>query len=399
MQVLQRKIVGLTGDGAAAEAMRQIEPDVVAAYPITPQTEIVERFAEFVAEGLVRTEFVCVESEHSAMSACCGSAAAGARTMTATSSQGLALMHEMLYIAASNRLPIVMITVNRALSAPLNIHNDQSDTLGSRDAGWIQLYCESVQEVYDTTIQAVRIAEDPDVLLPVMVCLDGFILSHSMERLELLTDAEVKEFVGEYRPRIDLLDVENPVTLGAAALPEYFFEHKYAQAHALECSLAKIAEVDEEFRKKFGRGYGVVEGYKLDDAEIAVVTLGSLAGTTRYVVDQLREEGVRVGLLKLKAYRPFPAAAVAAALRNVRAAAVLEKAISPGAPGPAVFSDVLGALYSHGVQVNLISYVAGLGGRDVPPASVAKVFAHLRQVAQMARPDRILNYLDLRGWQ
>lgn len=399
MKLLTRKVVGLTGDGAAAEAMRQIDPDVVAAYPITPQTEIVEKFAEYVAEGLVHTEFICVESEHSAMSACCGSSAAGARTMTATSAQGLALMHEMLYIAAANRLPIVMINVNRALSAPLNIHNDQSDTFGSRDAGWIQLYCESVQEVYDTTIQGIRIAEDHQVQLPVMVCLDGFILSHSMERLELLSDGEVRDFIGEFRPRTNLLDLEKPITLGAAALPEYYFEHRFAQSHALDCSLDKVVEVDREFGERFGRSYGITEAYRLEDAEVAVVTMGSTAGTTRFVVDRLREEGVKAGLLKIKLYRPFPVAAVAAALKNVRAAAVLEKAISPGAPGPALFSDVLGALYHQDARVNLISYVAGLGGRDVPPRSIKRVYDHLEQIAKAGRVDRVLNYLDLRGWQ
>lgn len=399
MKTLTRKIVGLTGDGAAAEAMRQIEPDVVAAYPITPQTEIVERFAEYVAEGLVKTEFICVESEHSAMSACCGSSAAGARTMTATSSQGLALMHEMLYIAASNRLPIVMINVNRALSAPLNIHNDQSDTLGSRDAGWLQLYCESVQEVYDTTIQGIRIAEDHQVQLPVMVCLDGFILSHSMERVELLSDDEVKKFVGEFRPRTNLLDVENPITLGAAALPEYFYEHKLAQACALDRSLEKVMGVDKEFREEFGRSYGLVEAYRLDDAEVAIITLGSMVGTTRFVVDVLREQGVKAGLLKIKLFRPFPIDAVVSHLKNVKATAVLEKGISPGAPGPAVFSDILGALYHRDVRVNLVSYVAGLGGRDVPPKSINRIYEHLQQIARTGRVDRIQNYLDLRGWQ
>ncbi|MDH7578342.1 MAG: pyruvate ferredoxin oxidoreductase [Bacillota bacterium] len=379
--------------------MRQIDPDVVAAYPITPQTEIVEKFAEYVAEGLVNTEFICVESEHSAISACCGSSAAGARTMTATSSQGLALMHEMLYITAANRLPIVMINVNRALSAPLNIHNDQSDTFGSRDAGWIQLYCESVQEVYDTTIQGIRIAEHPEVQLPVMVCLDGFILSHSMERLELLSDTEVKDFIGEFRPRTNLLDLTKPITLGAAAMPEYYFEHRYAQSYALDRALEKVAAVDQEFGTKFGRGYGIVEAYRIDDAEVAVITLGSLAGTTRFVVDRLREEGIRAGSLKIKLFRPFPVEAVAAALKNVKAAAVLEKAISPGAPGPALFSDVLGALYHQGVKASLISYVAGLGGRDVPPKSITRIYNHLQQIAETGRIDRILNYLDLRGWQ
>lgn len=394
-----RKTIGLTGDGAAAEAMRQIDPDVVAAYPITPQTEIVERFAEFVAEGSVHTELVTVESEHSAMSACCGSSAAGARTITCTSSQGLALMHEMLYIAAGNRLPIVMINVNRTLSAPINIHNDQSDSLGSRDAGWIQLYCEGAQEVYDTVIQAVRIAEDRSVMLPVMVCLDGFVVSHNVEPINVLDDQEVKDFIGEFQPVINLLDTENPISMGNLTLPDYFFEHKYAQAYALEQSKAVIAKVDKEFGEKFGRSYGIIEGYRMEDAEIAIVTLGSMVGTARVVADDLRDQGVKAGVLKIRCYRPFPIEEVAEALKGVKAAAVMEKALSPGAPGPAVFSDVLGALYHKGIHVNLISYVAGLGGRDVPAKSIRRVYEHLQKIAASGKVDRILNYLDLRGWQ
>lgn len=394
-----RKTIGLTGDGAAAEAMRQIDPDVVAAYPITPQTEIVERFAEFVAEGSVKTEFVAVESEHSAMSACCGASAAGARTITCTSSQGLALMHEVLYIAAGNRHPIVLINVNRTLSAPINIHNDQSDSLGSRDCGWIQLYCEGAQEVYDTVIQAVRIAENRSVMLPVMVCLDGFVVSHNVEPINVLDDQEVKDFIGEFKPVLNLLDTENPACIGNLTLPDYFFEHKYAQTYALEQSKGVIAAVDKEFGEKFGRSYGLIEGYQLDDAEIAIVTLGSMVGTARAVTDELREQGVKAGVLKIRCYRPFPIDEVAEALKNVKAAAVMEKAISPGAPGPAVFSDVLGALYHKGIQTNLISYVAGLGGRDVPARSIRRVYEHLQKIAEAGKVDRILNYLDLRGWQ
>ena len=400
---MARRIVGLTGNGAAAEAMRQIDPDVVAAYPITPQTEIVERFAEYVADGAVNTEFVTVESEFSAISACCGASAAGARAMTATSSQGLALMHEMLYITAGHRLPVVMVNVNRALSAPINIHNDHSDSMGSRDAGWIQLYCESAQEVYDSCLQAVRIAEHRQVLLPVMVNLDGFVVSHSVERLELLDDDEVKDFVGEFEPAIDLLDVDNPVTLGALALPEYYFEIKYAQVDALHRAEEHIRAIDGEFRSRFGRGYGLIEGYQLEDAELILVTLGSVAGTARVVVDELRLYGQKAGLLKLRCYRPFPAREVAAALARARAVAVVEKAVSPGAPAPAVFSDVRNVLYdaaaSSGRYVPAISYVAGPGGRDVPAGSLHRVFEHLRRVAEAGVVGRTVNYLDLRGWE
>ncbi len=396
---MPRKLIGLTGDGAAGEAMRQIDPDVVAAYPITPQTEIVERFAEYVADGAVNTEFVLVESEHSAASACCGASAAGARVMTCTASQGLALMHEVLYVASANRHPIVMINVNRTLSAPINIHNDQSDTLGSRDCGWIQLYCESAQEVYDTIIQAIRIAEDHKVLLPVMVMLDGFVVSHSAERIELLDDQEVKEFIGVYKPVINMLDVDNPQSQGNLTLPEYFFEHKYAQVAALEGSKEVVLSVDEEFGGKFGRSYGLLDAYKMDDAEIAVVTLGSMAGTSRYVVNQLREAGVKAGCLRIRCYRPFPSEEVAEALKNVKALAVMEKAVSPGAPGPAVFSDVRNVLYDAGMFKPAISYVAGIGGRDVPATSIERVFRHLQKIAADGKVDRSINYLDLRGWE
>lgn len=396
---MARKLIGLTGDGAAGEAMRQINPDVVAAYPITPQTEIVERFAEYVADGAVTTEFVTVESEHSAMSACCGSAAAGARTMTCTSSQGLALMHEELYIAAGNRLPIVMIDVNRTLSAPINIHCDHSDSMGSRDCGWIQLTCESAQEVYDTCMMAVRIAEHSDVMLPVMVLLDGFVVSHSVERIELLDDQEVKDWVGEYNCPINLLDVENPQTIGSLVLPEYFFEHKYAQLDALEKSKKVILDVENEFAKLTGRKYGLIEGYKLDDAEFAVVALGSTVGTARVIVDEMRAEGKKAGLLKIRCYRPFPAAEVAAALKNVKAVAVMDRATTNGGYGGPMFNEVRAALYDLGTGPKTVSYVYGLGGRDVPASSVRRVFEHAEKIAAAGVVDRVINYLDLRGWE
>lgn len=392
------RLVGLTGDGAAAEAMRQIDPDVVAAYPITPQTEIVERFAEFVADGLVHTEFVAVESEHSAMSACCGSAAAGARTITCTSSQGLALMHEVLYIAAGNRLPIVLINVNRTLSAPLNIHCDHSDSMGSRDAGWIQLYCENVQEVYDTVIQAVRIAEHPAVFLPVMVNLDGFVLSHSVERLEVLGDDQVRGFVGPFRPAVDLLNLGNPPALGALVAPEFYFEHKYAQWVAMDRARGAVAEVGREFGERFGRSYGLLDPYRLEDADLALVVLGSTAGTARVVVDDLRDRGIRAGMLRIRCFRPFPADEIVEALKGKKAVAIMDRAGTQGGEGGPVFGEVRAALYTRGVFLPVINYIYGLGGRDVPAASVARVFTHLGQVAEAGRVDRAVNYLDLRGW-
>ncbi|MFN2120239.1 MAG: pyruvate ferredoxin oxidoreductase, partial [Anaerolineales bacterium] len=275
------KFEAIAGDEAFATAMRQINPDVVAAYPITPQTETVEFFAEYVADGLVDTNYVTVESEHSAMSACVGASAAGARVMTATCANGLALMWEIVYIAASLRCPIVMSLVNRALSGPINIHCDHSDVMGMRDSGWIVLFSESGQEAYDNAIQAVRIGEHPDVLLPVAVCQDGFITSHAMERVEIYEDTDVKGFVGEYRPQWSLLDLEQPKTYGPLDFYDYYYEHKRQQVEAMEQAQRVILEVAEEFNHKFGRSYALFEPYRLEDAEVAVVVANSTAGTAR----------------------------------------------------------------------------------------------------------------------
>lgn len=368
---------GLTGDGAAAEAMRQIDPDVVAAYPITPQTEIVERFAEFVAEGAVSTEFVAVESEHSALSACCGAAASGARAITCTASQGLALMHEVLFIAAGQRLPIVMPVVNRNLSAPINIHADHSDAMASRDCGWVQIYCQDAQEVYDSTIQAVRIAEHPDVLLPVMVCLDGFITSHSMERVEVLPDEVVKQFVGEYRGPYNLLDVDNPATVGILAGPPHLFEHKVGQYQAMEPTTRVIREIGREFGELSGRAYDLVEPHQMDDAEIAIVVMSTAAGTARLAADRARARGIKAGVLRIRSFRPFPMDEVVAQLSGKKVVAVLDRAAAPGAPGAPLFSDVRTALYDQSSRPNVVSYVFGLGGRDLTVDMVAEVFARL----------------------
>ncbi|MFA7635087.1 MAG: pyruvate ferredoxin oxidoreductase, partial [Bacillota bacterium] len=311
--------VGKTGNEAVAEAMRQINPDVVAAYPITPQTEIVQIFSSFVANGKVDTEFVTVESEHSAMSATVGAASAGARSMTATSANGLAFMWEIVYIAAGMRLPIVMPVVNRALSGPLNIHCDHSDTMGARDSGWIQLFSENAQEAYDNAVQAPRIAENPDVKLPVMVTMDGFIISHAMEVMEILEDEKVREFIGKYVPENPLLDVDNPVTLGPVDLQDWNFEHKRQQAEAMRNAKPVILDVASEYAKLTGRKYGLFEEYKLDDADIAIVVLGSTAGTAKVAVDQLRAKGVRAGMLKIRVFRPFPAEEIADALKHVKA--------------------------------------------------------------------------------
>ncbi|MHB0868777.1 MAG: transketolase C-terminal domain-containing protein [Chloroflexota bacterium] len=391
-----RKVVGLTGDGAAADAMMQINPDQVAAYPITPQTEIVERFAEYVANGEVQTEFVAVESEHSALSACCGGSAAGGRVMTCTSSQGLALMHEELFIAAGNRLPIVMPMVNRTLSAPINIHGDHSDSMASRDAAWIQLFCADAQEVYDTTIMAIRIAEHPDVSLPVMVCFDGFSVSHDMERVEMLDKSEVQAFVGEYKPLINMLDLDNPITIGSLVLPPFFTEHKLSMIKALEGSIKVIESVFNEFGKLSGRPQPIVESYGMEDAEVAVVALSGIGGTAQWTAMQLREQGIKAGVVRPRSYRPFPTQQVVDLLKKVKAVAVVERATAPGAPGCPIFEDLATAMYDLSVRPRMVNYVTGLGGRDSSSAQFTAVFNRLQGLAKGESLGPVVSYLGAR---
>ncbi len=385
-------IVAKTGNEAMAEAMRQINPDVVAAYPITPATEIVMIFAQFVADGLVTTEYIPVESEHSAMSACVGAAAAGARVMTGTSSQGLALMFEILPIASNLRLPIVMSDVNRAISAPINIHCDHSDTMAARDFGWIQLFSENAQEAYDNLLQAVRIAEDPRVRLPVMVTTDGFIISHCLERIETLEDRQAREFVGEKKAGISILDVEAPVTIGALDLPDYNFEHRRQTAEAMKTASQVILEVGQEFGRKFGRQYQLFEAYKLNDAEVAIVALGSTAGTAKVVIDELRAKGIKAGMLKLRVYRPFPAAEIIQALKPVKALAVLDRSDALSSQGGPLYTEIAAALYAHNCQTKIINYIYGLGGRDITLKHLHSVFADLTRIDQQPR----FNYLGVR---
>jgi pyruvate ferredoxin oxidoreductase alpha subunit len=393
-----REILPLDGNNAVAHAMRQINPDVVAAYPITPQTSTVQTFAEFVANGLVDTEFVTVESEHSAMSACIGAAAAGARVMTATSSAGLAFMWEVLYVAASTRLPICMLVANRALSAPINIHCDHSDSMGARDAGWIHLFAENPQESYDNAIQAVRIAEHPDVLLPVMFMHDGFITSHGMERVELLDDQEVRDFIGEYRPQHTLLDIDHPITVGPLDFYDYYFEHKRQQVAAMERATSVILEVGEEFGRRFGRRYGLFEAYRLDDAEVAIVVLSSTAGTTRVVVDRLRAQGLKVGLLKPRVFRPFPAKELAEALAHVQVVGVMDRSISFGSmdnAGP-LFLELCAATRIYGGSMPIVNYIFGLGGRDILPREIEQVFRDLLRIRDTGKVERLVTYLGVR---
>jgi pyruvate ferredoxin oxidoreductase alpha subunit len=376
--------------------MCQVNPDVVAAYPITPQTALMEEFSTYVANGLVDTELVRVESEHSSMSACIGASAAGARVMTATSSQGLALMWEMLYIAASMRLPIVMVNVNRALSAPINIHCDHSDSMGARDTGWIQIYSENAQEAYDNTLQAVRIAENMQIRLPVMVCMDGFITSHGIDRVEVLADDTVKRFVGEFKHQYSLLDTMNPVTMGPFALPDYYFEFKRMQAEVMKRVKSVVKKVGQEYGEISGRSYGYFEPYQMEDAEIAMVTLGSLGGTTKTVVDKLREQNIKAGLVKLRLFRPFPAEEIVEVLSRLKAVAVMDRADTLSNLGGPLFVDIQSALFNMGERPVLLNYIYGLGGRDVGIYDVMKVFSDLEDVVSGKEGIKQVNYLGVR---
>ena len=386
----------LSGNEAAAIAMKQINPDVVAAFPITPSTEIPQYFSTFVANGAVDTEFVAVESEHSAMSACIGAEAAGSRAMTATSANGLSLMWEMIYIASSLRLPIVLNLVNRAVSGPLNIHNDHSDAMGVRDAGWIMLFSENNQEAYDNTLMAHRIAEHKDVLLPLMICQDGFITSHSIENIELVEDDKVKEFVGEYHPEHYLLNKEEPIAVGPLDLQAYLFEHKAQQGEAMKAAKQVILDVAKDFEKMTGRSYGLFEEYKLDDAEVAIVCMNSTAGTTKFVVDRLREKGVKAGLLKIRVYRPFPVDEIANALSHLKAVAILDKSDSLNAAGGALFEDVTSAMYVNNKYVPAVNYIYGIGGRDTKSDDIESVYNDLLEIAKTNKIENPYRYLGLR---
>ena len=397
MAATDSPILAVTGNEAAAEAMRQINPDVVAAYPITPQTEVVQIYAQFVADGKADSEFVTVESEHSAMSAVIGSAAAGARTMTATSSQGFALMWEVVYVAASYRLPVVMTVVNRALSGPINIHCDHSDTMGGRDTGWIQLYGENHQEAYDNLIQGVRIAEHMDVRTPVMSMYDGYVISGAIGPLQMLTDQEVQDFIGPFRATNPLLNMKNPVTVGPFdGLHGWYFEHKVAQNRALARSLEVIQDVAAEYAELSGRKYGLLDPYRMDDAEIAIVVVGSTAGTTRIVVDKLREQGVKAGMIRVRVFRPFPTDAYAEILGKCKVIGVMDRADSFGAQGGPIFLEIRSALYDLERRPQIVPFIYGLGGRDIFPDNIEEAFGVLQRGLAGERLPVERTYLNIR---
>ena len=386
----------LSGNEAVAIAMKQINPDVVAAFPITPSTEIPQYFSTFVNNGQVDTNFVAVESEHSAMSACIGAEAAGARSLTATSSAGLALMWEALLLAASNRLPLVLALVNRTLSGPININCDHSDSMGARDTGWIQIYAENNQEAYDNFIQAYPIAENEAVHLPVMICQDGFITSHAVENIMLLEDSDVKDFVGEYCPEEYLLNPGKPVAVGPYSVSNYAMEAKKNQEIALENAKEVILEVAKRFQDISGREYGLFEEYKTKDADYIMLIMGSAAGTAKQAVDDLREKGWKVGVLKLRVFRPFPAAEIAEALKGCKAVAVMDRCESYNGNGGPLGSEVLAGLFRHKVMIETVNYIYGLAGRDFTVSDVCHIFSELDSVVTKGKEVEQYQYIRLR---
>ena len=380
----------LSGNEATAYAMKQINPDVVAAYPITPSTEIPQYFASYVDNGEVDTVYVPVESEHSAMAACIGAQASGARAMTATSANGLEFMWEMVQIASSTRLPIVMALVNRAISGPLNIHSDHSDAMSVRDSGWIMLFSENNQEAYDNMIMAHRIAEHKDVLLPLMICQDGFITSHSIENIELLETEKVREFIGEYDPHTNLLDPENPMSVGPMDLQPYLMEHKKQQQVAMSNAIKVIADISKKFGDLTGRYYDFFEKYEMDDADYVIVCMNSTAGTVKDTVDKLRASGIKAGLLKIRVFRPFPGEMIVDALKNAKAVAVLDKvAFLSNTAGP-LYEDIVSAMFHNDVRLNVINYSYGIGGRDVTEELIMSVYKDLENLKDMSEPYRYL---------
>ena len=386
----------LSGNEAVAIALRQINPDVFPAFPITPSTEIPQYFSSFVANGQVDTEFIPVESEHSSMSATIGASAAGARALTATSSCGLAYMWEELYIAASNRLPLALALVNRALSGPININCDHSDSMGARDAGWIQIYAENNQEAYDNMVQAFRISEHKDVRLPIMICQDGFITSHAVENIELLDDKEVKDFVGEYEPENYLLNTKETMAVGPYAISDYYMEAKRNQAEGMKNAVAVVKDIAKEFATISGREYGLFEEYCMEDAERAVVIIGSAAGTTKDAVDALRAKGEKVGLIKIRLYRPFPAEELAEALKNVKAVAIMDRAEGYTNHGGPLGADVMSALYRAKADALAVNYIYGLGGRDVRVEDMKGVYEALQQIVADGDAGETYRYLGVR---
>lgn len=390
------KKVQMSGNEAVANALRQINPDVFPMFPITPSTEIPQYFANYVSNGLVDTEFITVESEHSSMSAAIGASAAGARALTATSSAGLAFMWEVLGVAASHRVPVVLAAVCRALTGPLNINCDHSDTMGARDSGWIQLYAETNQEAYDNMVMAYRIAEHKDVMLPIMICQDGFITSHAVMNMELLDDDVVKNFVGEYEPEDYLLNPNEAYAVGPYAITDYYMESRKAQAHAMENAKQVIKDIAEEFEKISGRKYGLIEEYRMEDAEYAVVIIGSAAGTTKEAIDHMRENGEKVGLIKVRSFRPFPGEEIAASLKKCKAVAIMDRSESFSTNGGPLGAETMQAMYTARCTALTIDIMYGIGGRDVTVDDMINVYDTLKDIAVTGETGDVYRYMGLR---
>lgn len=386
----------MSGNEAVAYAIRQVNPDVMPAFPITPSTEIPQMVSTYIANGEMDTEFIPVESEHSSMSAAIGAEAAGARSLTATSSAGLALMWEELLLAASNRMPLALTLVNRTLSGPININCDHSDGMGARDTGWIQIYAENNQEAYDNFIQAYPIAEDKRVHLPIMICQDGFITSHAVENIELLEDELVKDFVGEYEPEEYLLNPGKPIAVGPYSISNYAMEAKKNQEIALENSKEVILEVAEKFKELSGRGFGLFEEYRTGDADYIMLLMGSAAGTAKQAVDEMREQGKKVGVLKLRVFRPFPAKEIAEALKNCKAVAILDRCESYNGNGGPLGSEVTAGLFRHKVMIEAVNYIYGLAGRDFTVSDAVHVFEELEDAVVNGKEIEQFQYIRLR---
>lgn len=386
----------MSGNEAVAYAIRQVNPDVMPAFPITPSTELPQFVSNYVANGEIDTEFIPVESEHSSMSAAIGASAAGARALTATSSCGLAYMWEVLYVAASNRLPIALALVNRGLTGPLNINCEHSDSMGARDSGWLQIYAENNQEAYDNFIMAYRIAEHKDVMLPIMTCMDGFITSHAVENITLIDDESVKNFVGEYNPEHYLLNKDEVMAVGPYAVSNYCMEAKRAQAQGMMNAKQVILDVAKEFEEISGRKYGLFEEYRLEDADYAVVAIGSACGTAKDAIDLLREKGVKAGLLKVRVFRPFPGEEMAKALEGCKAIAIMDRCESYSANGGPLGAELTAALYRNKNKAETVNIVYGLSGRDMRVCDFEKIFDDLADIAENGVKDTQYRYVGVR---
>ncbi len=386
----------MSGNEAVALAIKQVNPDVMPAFPITPSTELPQIVSTYISNGDIDTEFIPVESEHSSMSATIGASAAGARALTATSSAGLAFMWEELYVASSFRLPIVLCLVNRALTGPLNINCDHSDAMGARDSGWMQVFAETNQEAYDNFIMSYRVTEHPDVMLPMMVCYDGFITSHAVMNIDTIDTSTVRDFVGTYKPDNFLLNKDMPYAVGPYANSPFYMETKYNQVEAMRRAKKVILDVCAEFEKISGRKYGLFEEYKMEDAEYAVVIMGSAAGTTKDAVDDLRAKGIKAGMIKIRVLRPFPGEELAEALKNCKAVAVMDRAENYSTMNGPVGSELKAAMYDAGLNVPVLNYYYGLGGRDYTVEEAEVVYNDLSTLADGSAKPAQFQYLGLR---